>query len=278
MRASDLREGGGRSGLHPLFVFGLAAALIGAPVRSASFPEEDERAQWDKGCSDWPENSEPLAIRIEKSQGDLRVGTRLVMYPEPGESIVQLMDRANQLLAQPERYADWVMPGINEKSTGGRYFVNVDKLTPGSNPELGQSHIAGRYTLKVLWFEREGATTLLFRDLGRKSLPSCPAFKGATFVGGAAPHAYFYRMIPRPDVLTRLAAETHLVAFENRVELWLRLVATPARLLYELLPETLVRTELEMRGRRLWDNFLDVRRLEALKAESSVPSSRSRAP
>lgn len=238
----------------------------------ARFVEEAIRPKWDRGCEDWPADAEPVRVDIAKTGGDLRVRSRLVLRPEPGESIEALTVSVEKFLSDERLYAAWVLPGINEKPTGGRYFVTLEDLKGTFESDTRHRELRGDYNFKVLWLERVGTTSLLFR-VDRASPPVCPAFaEGLAVNGERQGKRILYRMVPRPEILERLVGEIWLVPFANRVELWLRLVARPSKLVYELMPESLARAELQSRGRRLWENFVDVRRLAVVSAAAKPAS------
>lgn len=242
-------------------------ATIEAPP-SARFPEEAARVEWDKGCADWPADMDHLRIDISKGNGDLRVVTRLIFRPERGETLDQLLASVERHLANEMGYPVWVTPGINEKGDGGRYFVSVKELVPSFDPLRRHRILRGDYNFKLLWFEREGVTSLLFRE-DRSRLPECPAFADVAPDRREAKR-FFYRMIPRPDLLQRLIGELWVYKTSTQVEARLRLVARPSRLVYELMPEALARAELQERGRRIFENFVDFRRLDAVSKASKT--------
>lgn len=245
--------------------------------RPAPFPEETKRELWDAGCADWPEGIEHLKIRSRKSGGDLRVYTRLVMAPERGESVAEAMESAAHLLGEERSYPSWVMPGINEAPDGGRYFVTVEELKPEKDLVDRHSMVTGAFQFKVLWFERTGRTSLIFKEEAAP-IPDCPSFASLNAKERGAARRFLYRMIPREDLLERLVGEIFVYPVGDHVEARLRVVARPARIVYELLPETMFRAQLGARGRRIWENFADFRRLVALSKLSSVgPATSSKA-
>lgn len=250
----------------------LGASLQEPP--SARFPEEAARIEWDKGCADWPSDLDHLRLEISKGNGDLRVITRLIFRPERGETLDELLASVERHLANERAYPAWVTPGINEKSDGGRYFVSVKELVPSFDPTARHRILRGDYNFKLLWFERDGVTSLLFRD-DRSRLPECPAFADVPPERREA-RRFFYRMIPRPDLLQRLIGELWVYKTSTQVEARLRLVARPSRLVYELMPEALAKAELQERGRRIFENFVDFRRLDAVsKASKLAPAGSS---
>ena len=48
------------------------------------------------------------------------------------------------------------------------------------------------------------------------------------------------------------------------------MVAKPAELVYQLMPEALLKTELEIRGRRLFENFSDFRRQRVIQGQRNL--------
>lgn len=223
-------------------------------------PEEATRAQWDRGCADWPIDADPLDVQVEKSGGDLRVRVRLSLAPEPGETLDEALESVLHMLDDESIYSSWVMPGINDKPGGGDYFVTVEKMRYEYDEPTRHRIVTGDYKFKVLWFERVGVSSLLYRA-DTASLPACPTFKDA-IVSSSHITRMIYRMMPREDLLQYLVTEILAYKQNGRVEMRLRLVARPSRIAYELLPEAMVKSQLKIRGLRIWNNFVDLRRSE----------------
>lgn len=251
------------------YLSGAAWAVIPPRAASTLFREEIGPRKWDAHCADWPEAiSAPEAglarnpeLRIEKSKGYFRVYGEIFFKPEGGEQLESVSRSIEAKLGDGVGYREWVMPGINEKLAGGRYFVSVEDLTakvyqPGLRYLLGSP-----YKFKVLWFERAGYATMEFRR-EKALVPNCGAFRENA---GQQRTRFVYRMTPRPDLLTLLMAEFWVLPSKERhgVRLRMRLVAEPAALVYELMPEFLLRTELESRARKLFENFYELRKHEA---------------
>jgi hypothetical protein len=241
-------------------------------LSSAAFIEERTPRVWDRGCEDWPQVVNPEfgslqpnpSTRTEKKQGFFRVYSQMHIDPRPGESTRSLVERVDSGLSKVDDLEKWVLPGINEKAGGGRYFVSVDSLSWEARAR-NLFIISGPYSFGVLGFRRQGYSSLWYRyDSAQKSL--CPSL--VSELGGGLRHVY--RMTPHPDMLKMLIAEVWVLAVNNRAELRLRVAAQPAPLVYELLPELLVRHELQMRGNRIFENF--VQHLKNLDSRSEGSS------
>jgi hypothetical protein len=246
----------------------LAFAAFSAAGASVPFLEESHRAEWDRGCRDYPTDFRPFDVRTSKESGQFRVLARLVLRPEKGETLADLLTRTTSALGDPLRYPAWVLPGINDSPDGGHYFVTVDSLRPYLEPAVGHGVLTGDFGFKILWFARQGTTSLVFRTAAPEPLPGCPAFADVNADAALRTKSakFVFRMVPRPDLLDWLISEIWVFPRAKDVELRLRLAAKPASLVYELMPEALVRSQLENRGRRLFENFVDFRRLGAVEA------------
>ena len=247
------------------------------------FPEEAERAQWDAGCSDWPTDwgyspnsqaSSAPKLRIEKAKGAFRLLATMTVRPEAGETPDQLRASVERALARGDGYRGWVMPGINEKEPDGRYFVDVEDLFSQQVTEGSHYILTGPYRFHLLWFERQGVSSLSFRT-DRLSPPDCPLFQAK---GKEALTRVFYRMTPRPEILDYLVAELFVVPRGREVDLKMRLVSKPSTLIYELMPESLLASELYARGHRILENFRDARSAALTSEAAETRAARSAAP
>lgn len=245
------------------------AETSGLGISKDLFPEERHPEKWDRGCADWPEelttektlfNRNP-EMRIEKAEGFFRVYASVVFRPERNESLGDVLASLDEKLGQGAAYREWVLPGINQKPDGGSYFVSVDDLQSRELVKGARYLLGGAYRFEVLWFKRDGYSTLEFRR-EPKIVPDCPLFKD---LKSTTQSLYIYRMTPRPDLLEMLMAEIWLLPRIDRqvVELRLRLAVKPVNLVYQLMPEKMLRNELEIRGRRLFENFFELRKSEA---------------
>lgn len=269
-----------RNGLSQSLTLLSAALFVALPFAPAwagspTFPEERPGAPlvWRNGCADWLDEA-PLnapAIRILKDSGRLWASASFTLPPEPGESTDDVYKSALAALGDGRHYPEWVLPGINERADGGNYFVtlkglNVLEPVPGVHFLL-----TGPYVFEVLWFRREGASTLEMRREETREWPDCPGFRDRR-PGNDATTLFKYRMTPRPEILESLLAEVRVTPRGVGAEVRLRLAARPSRLVYELMSESMVRTQVEQRGLRIYSNFLDYRRADFLKRRSDALS------
>lgn len=246
------------------------------------FPEERKPEKWDRGCADWPLElsgektlfSRNPEMRIEKGEGFFRVFAQVIFRPERNETLNDVIHSIDEKLGRGSAYREWVLPGINEKPDGGSYFVTVDELQDRELVKGARYLLGGAYRFQVLWFKRDGYSTLEFRR-EPKVVPDCPLFKD---LKSTTQSLYIYRMTPRPDLLEMLMAEIWLLprVESQTVEMRLRLAVKPVNLVYQLMPEKMLRNELEIRGRRLFENFFELRKSEAWQRAAksvAVPTS-----
>jgi hypothetical protein len=235
--------------------------LLGHTALAAAFPEELGPRKWDRACLDWPVQVQPEyaalppnpSTRTEKVNGFFRVYSQMHIQPSLSDGVAKLFDRVDTAMGRVAEYSDWVLPGINDKPGGGRYFVSVDSLewqARGRNLFI----ISGPYSFGVLGFRRSGFSSLWYRNDGIQK-NDCPALRSERKT------LHTYRMTPHPDLLKMLIAQVWVLQTPKRVELRLRVAAQPSQLVFELLPEALVRHELEARGQRIFDNFVQKIRL-----------------
>jgi len=266
--------------------FSLLFLMLAYPRVSLAkdFPEEQNRKVWDRDCVDWPISlpgqnigiaEKNPAIVIEKADGVYRVFVKMFFQAELGESFEELYQSVEKLVLQGAPYPQWVLPGINDKTGGGRYFVNVDGLVVHDIEIQKHFALTGPYTFQLLWFKRSGVTTVeLRRD--RVPWPDCPLFKNLLQSENISPKTIMdravYRMTPRPEILEYLIGEVYFLPHRKtqKVELRMRLVTKPSRFVYQLMPESMMRGEVEIRGKRIFQNLLDLRRnARGLQASSS---------
>lgn len=236
------------------------------------FPEERSRATWDLGCDDWPVavashsrvKSNP-EFRIDRRKGLYRFWITMRIRKEPGETASQIRQSIEQILWDPSTYPGWVLPGLNESPAGSQYFVTIDGITPKVVRPGYLFHLTGPYTFHVLWFKRTGFSTVEFKtDLDYP--PKCEAFSR---VQDQKLQKTTFRMVPRPEILKMLIAEVWAVPDEAEWSLRIRLVMEPSELIYQILPERMLQTQLEERGRRIAQNFLEARKRAVVPAASS---------
>ena len=275
------------------FWFGVSAVFSFASW-AFPFPEESHRAVWDQGCADWPVKIVDAAspslidknpqIAIEKSGGFLRVFASMRITPERGESHESFAKSVHSLFFDAHKYPSWVLPGINEKPTGGTYFVTRDGLSVSDRDPGMHFFLTGPFTFSVLWFKRAGIASLEVRHDSKLSPLECPLFINwpvASHSGSKQFEKVVFRMTPREDLIRLMMAEVWMLPSEKEITLRMRLSAQPSPIVYQLMPENLLRSEVEMRGRRMFQNFLEVRKNEsfakapnAVSAPSSKPASR----
>ncbi len=238
------------------------------------FPEESFRPLWDRGCEDWPLNVQKEMqglpknpdVRVEKTGGVFRILAKMRISPERGESSAELLKSVELLMSNGFRYPKWVLPSINEKPGGGRYFVTLDSLDVkeiyhGENKEENRTFaLSGPYTFHLLWFQKSGKSSLEFKKENVQPPLECELFQKLKLRTEARIPKFTYRMTPREDILKWLLAEIYMVNTGAYVEVYFRLVGKPAPLLYELMPEQMLRAELEARGTRVFENFVEFRR------------------
>lgn len=246
-------------------ILGLFCVLVSPLQGAQNFPEENQR-QWDRGCVDWPTSDNPLAlpnphVTIEKSQGYFRVYAQMRLRPESNESIQNLQAKVLDLLAHGDSYEKWVLPRINEKSDGGEYFVRVLGMKSQQVAYAKQYVLGGPYEFRLLFFKREGYSTLEFRRDDDVSFPDCSLFKDVT---QKKLSRFVYRMTPRKDLLSMMLGELWVLPFAQELQLRFRLVVQPATLPYQLMPEALLRSQVQERARQVFENFVELRRLWAL--------------
>ncbi len=240
------------------------------PLEAIRFPEEASRDLWPAGCDDFLSlaGADAVRVKITKKDGRFTAFAAMKLRPEPGESLEALVRSVDERLRDVASYPKWVLPGINDRADGGSYFVSVDGLEAVARQKDRHYALTGPYTFRVLWFERSGASTLDVRLDEGIAGPDCPALRPAG-TGLARP---FFRMTPRPEIVEFLVAELFAVPRAAWVELHLRLALKPSRLVYELLGEGLVRSQVEARGRRIFANFVDLRRSGAVRGGASAAS------
>lgn len=246
----------------------LTANEISKQIVPDHFSEEAQRAEWDQGCEDWPqkfgtaETKRAFEINTYKAKGKFRVFVRLQVNAEGGETAEHLRTSVEEILAKGENYERWILPGINDDPDGGTYFVTIAGLQSQIVQPLERYILNGPYNFQILWFHAAGVSSVLYRKdvfsvkQRQAQRLDCPLFSNAPRM-----ERFVYRMTPRPGLLDMLMAEAWVVPHEEFVEVRARIVTKPASLVYELLPEKMVQTQIERRGRKIFENFLDYRRL-----------------
>lgn len=169
-----------------------------------------------------------------------------------------------------------MLPGINQRPGGDSYFVLVNGMYVQARVPGKHFYLTGPYAFKILWFQRDGMSTIELRRDEVKS-PPCDLFaeflKDQNLNNSILFDRAVYRMAPRPEIIRMLIAEVYFLLGkkENRVELRMRLVAEPSPLIYQLMPESMMRGDVELRGRRIFQNLVDLRKtLTESKASTSL--------
>lgn len=244
------------------------------------FPEERlHPSLWRPGCADWLESA-PLyrpAIRIEKDKGQFFAAASFRVNPEPGESADELLASVEAVLSEGRAYPDWILPGINERPEGGEYFVTLRGMNIREPRPRVHFLLTSPYAFQVLWFRREGVSTLEMRRETTPEWPDCPGFRARRTLDRQA-LKLSYRMTPRPEILEAMLAEIRVVPQNPGVDVYLRLAAKPSRVVYELMSESLLRSQVELRGLGIFSNFVDYRRAQALKARTAQEAAKKAAP
>jgi hypothetical protein len=243
------------------------ALVIGirGQARENLFPELDHRAEWDRGCRDWPKSLFPgtreanPALLVEKDAYQFRFQAKLILERLRGESVEEFKKSISQIVRDSSLYKEWIMPGINQHPDGGRYFVEVQsledhKLSPTS------FDLTGPFRFHLLWIEKMGTTTIQFRVVDEMP-PDCELFGGEK---KARPLVRF-RMIPRPDLLDWMIGEVWLIEGDNQIELRLRAALKPYRPIFELMPLAMMNSDLKFRAQRMLENLIVFRKNRALK-------------
>jgi hypothetical protein len=265
---------------HFFFTLFLAnVVLFSFKSFSASpFPEEKNRKHWDRACQDWPMQlwtSSTSYIRrnpeivIEKAQGFFRIYAQMMIQAQPGETPESLRSSVLKMLQDPTSYPKWVMPGINTSPLGDRYFVSIDDLEIRSRVKNVLFDLTGPFTFHLLWFKRSGISTIQVHTQD-SFIPECPSF---TVLGlkEKVPKITF-RIVPRPDLIKLMVAEAYVLTHPSFVELRMRLVAEPSSLVYQLMAESTFKGQLDVRGRKVFANFLELRTSVGAAAVSSDSS------
>lgn len=255
-----------------MFVFRalLLFGICGAQART--FPEEKFREIWDRGCADWSARLSPSlrqeanpSFAFEKGDGVFRFFLKQRLDLERGEPARQAAQVLERILLEGPRYPEWVLPGVNESPDGGSYFVELQDLKVERHGPWGHL-LKGPFRFNLLLLSVEGHSTIEMKT-ERRPLPDCEAF-----VGGNSGETLklSLRMYPRPGLLDWLVGEIWVLHRPEGSELRGRLVLKPAERIFALMPEALLKNQLQDRARRLLENLLDFKRREALKKASKA--------
>ncbi len=253
-----------KSGLILLLVSG--ASVEAGWTAENLFPELAHRANWDRGCLDWPKMLFPgtreanPALLAEKGSHEFRFQAKLILERLQGESVADFHRSIDQIVRSPELYREWVLPGINVHPENGSYFVEVQNLVARKLSETSFD-LTGPFSFNLFWIKKTGTTTVQFRVFDEVP-PSCELF-------GLNPTTkrtlLRFRMLPRPDLLDWMIGEVWFVASDSQIELRLRTSLKPYRPIFELMPLSLVSAQLKFRSQRILENLIEFRKNRALR-------------
>ncbi len=271
-----------RFGLVGPLALAIFSTVAHADQVAFRFSEERTRSQWDRGCPDWPERLSSATqleknpdIQIERAEGQYRVLVRMRVRAEKGESFERLQQTVARLLLDGRKYPAWVLPGLNEKPQGGSYFVSVNGMAVAARLWAKHFVLTSPYTFQVLWLARTGESSLEMRH-DVVAPPMCDLFSNRDPVAANIDRVV-YRMTPRPEILKMLMAEVYVLPQAQRrpsaeIELRMRLVARPSSLVYSLLPAKVMIDEVDARGRKIFSNFLELRKSVSESALANADS------
>jgi hypothetical protein len=262
-----------------LFSLVLAPGLAAAESRMLlwqdppRFPEENLRAQWDRGCADWKSflsEADNVGILFERSEERYWLKGHARLRPERGEDQKKLLRSAREELSNSSTFLDWVMPGINEHPRkGSSYFVELNSL----KVEVRRpTHVfmTGPFTFAIPGLRLGGTTTieLKWEDTG---VPTCPSLSKDE----PKLRVWRFKMYPRPDVLEWMIGEMAVVPDETNGRdaiIKIRLTMKPANLVYRLLPTRLIENEMRFRAQRVLANFAELRRAKVWRSGEVSPA------
>lgn len=237
-------------------------------VERIIYPEEITREQWDKGCGDWLGNApyiSGIAVNTDRKEGVFRIYAAARLEPETGQSLDKVYDVASRILGNGLEYTDWVMPGINSDPEGSPYFVQIDSATSTNFRASYEYIIRAMYSLNVLWIRREGASSIVFKQEDAP-VPNCPESFDLSIPQIAK--KVVYRMMPKEGILDYMIGEAYVSRTSDQVDLKLRAVVKPANVLYQVIPERMIKTQVDYRARKIFQNFLK-KHAEMLLKEST---------
>ena len=233
----------------------LAVSPAYGSQHTIKYPEESFRDKWDRGCPDWQSKAPYIAgisVDTERSGGVFRIISAARLYVGAGQSLDKAQAIAGEILSDGISYPEWVMPGINADPEGNPYFVSIDSATSTNYRSAFEYAILGVFSLSVLWIKREGATSILLKHES-SALPVCK--KAFELTGPQLANKVTYRMIPRPGVLDYMIGEAFVSRYGDHVDLKMRAVIKPASMLYQVIPERLIKAQVDKRARRIFENL-----------------------
>lgn len=221
------------------------------------FPEESFRSLWDRGCSDWKPVTpmiSGISISTERKNGMYRILAEAKVDLQPGQNLEKVYQSASEVLSDGLQYPTWVMPGINTDPEGNPYFVKLESAAAERHLNFFHEYIIhGFYSLNVLWLKREGQASIVLKD-EISTLPNCLDVFEVSMPQAVT--RVMYRMTPKEGILDYMIGEAFVVQRKDHVQLKMRAVLKPANALYQLIPEKMVSSQVDQRGRKIFENFL----------------------
>lgn len=235
----------------------MAAEPVGGTL---GFSELGFRSEWDLGCEDWPSQigvnnfvSNPQ-LQIDRMKTSYRMLGRASFAPELGESFSELLSLMDAELNNYSAFPSWILPRVNTHPEKGKsFFVQLHGLEA---QKLGSDHVlfTGPFSLDLAGFEIKSRTTIELKEPPLKP-PKCPLFSQAKPL-----RQWIFRMIPRPDILEWFIGEMFLYAKDEQLFLQTRVRVKPSALVFAVLPEKVMKSEVELRVRQVFYNLLSLRR------------------
>jgi len=251
---------------YVLFLLSLQSLSAATMMPLNLFPEEKIRHQWDKGCEDWSFNflqengpKRNPDINVVKKEKALRIFTEAEFVKEKGEKSQDVMNSVVEMLQDGFHIKDWLLPGINENPSGEKYFVSIDGLETQELKAKESYVFTGPFSFNLLFVNVKGRSSLI-EKLDKVPSPSCPLFAGHKDLWKMT-----IRVLPRKGLLDLMFGEAYFIPSEQGASLKARIVVKPDPLVYEIMPESIVKNELHARGRRMFENFIDYRRQKAVE-------------
>lgn len=220
----------------------------------------------------YPKNWNPTEVDLSKQSQRRFVGVaRGWVSAEPGEDPAQVWKSVAELLGNSAEFKNWVMPGINDSGDASQYFVRLDDLKI-QVLDKSEGHFVANlpYTFSLLGFERSGVSSLFvkYSKTNETHLPSpCLSERlKLNKVNVQEARRIFVRMSPRPELVELLVGEMFYFPSPVGAEIWLQVQAQASSMVYNLMPESLMRSQLEKRALRIFQNLIEFRRQRVLKS------------
>lgn len=224
------------------------------------FFELEFRNDWDLGCADWPVQvgvknlvSNPQ-LQIDRMSSSYRMLGRATFAPELDESYSAMLSSMNSELSSYTAYPSWILPRVNVHPEKGKsFFVELLGLeTQG----IADGHVVftGPFRMAVAGFEIKSRSSIELKEVPL-SPPTCPLFQQKKPL-----RQWMFRILPRPDVLEWAIGEMYLLSDGERVFLQTRVRMKPSPLIFAVLPEKVMKNEVQLRVRQIFYNLLALRR------------------